>query len=206
MANCTALNTMCDQCRIAYTRVRNVIPELLDCPEGAHPVVFQCSFTGTDEQARQLVTHLRDTCRVLFSNPNMIHAAVRRAAEGGSSAGSWNCLTPQECSSRNDWRGQPPKVKHPKLLSKAPQLIGLWSPASPDRHPACVKAMSRLRDLTMLVDFPWAVQPGNEMQRLFVSKFGEKFRVRDVSHPDATGHASLHRLTWWGEIHPEQKP
>ncbi|KAL4780696.1 hypothetical protein BJX76DRAFT_37492 [Aspergillus varians] len=218
MATCTSINTMCDPCRIAYTRVGTTgpPPTLLDCPAGTYPVIFHCIVEGTDEEAKDFIRNQQARFKRTWSRPLPIHAAIRRAVEGDQPPKPWMdvaALTyrtahyangPPLPAAYNNNNNNNYKGHHHQQGRKS--SLGVFFQKATGLLDSDYEARPRPREVTMLVDFPTEITAGGDMERIFMEGFGNIVVVEVIEHPDSTGHASLHRLRWWGIVHPQIGP
>ncbi|PTU23125.1 hypothetical protein P175DRAFT_0499681 [Aspergillus ochraceoroseus IBT 24754] len=194
---CTTLPTMCDQCRIVYTKIpRTINPNYLNSPENSYPVIFNVVLFGTTTDAREFVRWALPRLSIMYSREVPMYSAARRAESGNDPAGHWHDLT---CP--------PPLKKDPSWLQKF-ALAGtpFRSEIEALKAARTRQAHTKPRDISLLVDFPSPIQPGGEIQNTIVASFVRYDKIQSVGvikHPD--GDTSLFRLTWWAETHPEQQ-
>ncbi|KAL2863846.1 uncharacterized protein BJX67DRAFT_362791 [Aspergillus lucknowensis] len=197
---CTSQINMCDECRMTYSRIpRNVTACVLDCPAGTHPVIFNCTFTGTNENAMELADNFSSRLNKLFSRQIPLHAGVRRRQP---SQGTWHDLTTPGIALQKTLpppSGDPGFSKYFVLPSVS---RGLEAAQNKRWEKDYARVHSKCRELTMLVDFPFSLQPGGEMETHILTYFPSLLKYEEPARPRDGVHTCLFRLQWWERTHP----
>ncbi|KAL3491084.1 hypothetical protein BJX62DRAFT_129296 [Aspergillus germanicus] len=199
---CSSLSSLCKECQLPYAKVsRDVRSDYLVCPKDAYPVSITFEFTGTREKACELVAYFHQEVRKMFNikddKPQAVHGAVKRLPNGTGVPGSWKDLTTPGAKSAKPFNPNPGILTLPQY--KAPIKAGMYR-----EH---AKHTSEVRQVSILVDIPFAISSGGEIEMMLLSndKLPDWLDKKAMQHPNA-GHPSVHRLKWWGQTHPHVEP
>ncbi|KAI9368238.1 hypothetical protein BJX61DRAFT_546736 [Aspergillus egyptiacus] len=205
--DCRTYNTMCSDCRESVKHIDLSIPErYLQYLPTTHPVAYTLTFTGTPSQAAEFIPSLEGRLARTFSERVLVHAAVRRAAQDGHRAGHWYDMTtrnpePRTNKNKNHNRNNRSQGKQEMISDLLSQVFFWhWAEHGEKRRESEVKARSKVRELTLLVDFPSGFAQGGDIERCILRWFPPGFGVRRVEH--FWDHPCLNRLRWWERTHP----
>lgn len=197
--DCSRKSQRCDACRIAASKVSSSVPSsALFCGLGIYPLIIDCQGKGTKDQLIEMTSRLESALRGNKAGP--IRIAARRAPVGGKPPGKWHDYTGSNGFS----------YKAGKTLKLAPRLIGLVDAETvleqfPEKRQVWQDRVGTAREVMILVDFTTAVGSNGDFEQVVARACGEIYPVRRIQHPDASGHASLHRLQWFTTVCPEEE-
>lgn len=75
----------------------------------------------------------------------------------------------------------------------------------PEKRQVWQDRVGTAHEIMILVDFTTAVGSNGDFEQVVARACGEIYPVRRIQHPDASGHASLHRLQWFAMVNPEEE-
>ncbi|KAL4871462.1 hypothetical protein BDV12DRAFT_194521 [Aspergillus spectabilis] len=188
---------MCDPCRLQYSRIPSSVPQdLLDCPTEAHPVIIHATIKASIAQANQIVQRLKSHLTGLFGKPVPVSAVIRRAATNSTLVGKWHELTTSELPGVRPLGSKSPS----KSTDKLPKHGFLFMPNTKRQFEyARQKADTKLSDFTALIDFPFSVTAGGEMEDVVTAALGKVEAEPAFNYPQ--GDKNFHRLKWFADTH-----
>lgn len=197
--DCSRKSQRCDACRTMASRVSDSVPSsALLCVPDIYPLIIDCQGKGTKDQLIEMAGRLQSALRGSTAGP--IRIAARRAPVGRNPPGKWHDYTGSNGFS----------YKAGKALKRAPGLIGLLDPEKvleryPEKREVWQDRVGTAREIKILVDFTTAVASNGDFEQVVMRACGEIYPVGRILHPDASGHASLHRLQWFAMACPEEE-
>lgn len=146
----------------------------------------------------ELTSRLQSALRGTTAGP--IRIAARRAPVGRNPPGKWHDFTGSNGAA----------YKASKALKRAPRLIGLLDPEQvleqfPEKRQVWQDRVGTAREIKILVDFTTTVASKGDFEQVVTRACGDIYPVGRIQHPDASGHASLHRLQWFAMACPEEE-
>ncbi|KAL5342104.1 hypothetical protein BJX70DRAFT_395079 [Aspergillus crustosus] len=199
---CTTARTMCPDCCLEFTKIPRTVPEsILECPPNAHPVIFRASMMTTPTSANKITQRIQTSLTGIYGTSVPVYAAIRRAETRTECLGKWHNLAtsdvPASQSSSSGTRSSG------KFTDKLPKNGFLFTTTTRRQFEhAKERADTKLRDLSILIDFPTRITPGGDFEGIVGSLFGKIEGQLRAEYPD--GDKCLHRLQWFSDKH-EQK-
>ncbi|KAL4885796.1 hypothetical protein BJY04DRAFT_213996 [Aspergillus karnatakaensis] len=208
---CTNITNLCNDCRIQYGTVSRQVPLIeLICPQGVYPIVFQDTILTYPEQVVERTQALKSRLSSFFGRDIHVHAVIRISNGDPNSPAKWYrpyreetlglMGTPKPVT--NNWSSQ---IKSPSSGSFADKHIKggflMLSGTKAAFQHARTRKYSKVRDVSVLVDFPFAVQAGGEIEHIVVDVLGFGQNL-NIEHPNGPC-ASFVRLNWFAKAYPE---
>ncbi|KAL5000894.1 hypothetical protein BDV10DRAFT_183077 [Aspergillus recurvatus] len=200
---CSTLESLCRECHHALEAIQpDVGDKYLECPPNIHPILIECILTGTSDDAAAIVVDLHQRIIRYISRRFDLHAAVRRSATSGRRSGHWYDITTKELpSSRACSTSRNYDNKSPGTIQKVFYSPYSWAKKQEKKKQKHIKKTHmKLRDMKILMDFPWQIEKGGMVERKIFESLPRNVKVTKLKHIRA--HHTLHRLEWWARTHP----